>query len=280
MLTRLRHHRRPSAQWQLLFVATAIVLLSAACAGGRAPDLATLGDASNQTQNVESPTSEALSPMATSTPDASIAAGGQPTSEPTAAAPTPRPTPTSEASPIPQPPADMGVITGKLGFPSEVIPPMRVYALNLDTGESYAVETEKNQAAYSLTIPPGTYYVFAYLLDGDATWAGGYSEFVLCDLQASCPSHAPLPVEVAAGAIVEGIDVTDWYAPDNTFPPEEIFAQPSALVQGTVAEGWEDSINVDEFSASSTFVTSSLFVHRRQRTFANGEVIYKRAPRR
>ena len=45
-------------------------------------------------------------------------------------------------------------------------------------------------------------------------------------------------------------------APFRTHPPAEVFAQPSALVQGTVAEGWEDSVRSWVFQVTDPMVES------------------------
>jgi len=111
-----------------------------------------------------------------------------------------------------------GLITGALGFPSDQIPPLRIYAVEVESAEHHAVDTELNQVTYSLAVPPGIYHVFAYLLEEDSDYAGGYTEFVLCGLRADCPSHELIPVVVDSGETVDGIDLTDWYAPPRTFP--------------------------------------------------------------
>jgi len=112
-----------------------------------------------------------------------------------------------------------GFITGALGYPSDQIPPLRVYAVEVGSGEYHTVDTELNQATYSLPVPPGKYHVLAYLLEEDSDFAGGYTDFVLCGLQADCPSHELIPVVVVPDETIDGIDLTDWYAPPETFPP-------------------------------------------------------------
>lgn len=67
------------------------------------------------------------------------------------------------ATPVPNE-ATTGVISGSVGFPSESSPPQRIYALEVNTGDWYAVNVGQNELAYSIEVPPGTYYVFAYWL--------------------------------------------------------------------------------------------------------------------
>ena len=40
-----------------------------------------------------------------------------------------------------------------------------------------------------------------------------------CGLKASCSDHTLIAVTVGAGETVRDIEVSDWYAPQGTFPP-------------------------------------------------------------
>jgi hypothetical protein len=141
-----------------------------------------------------------------------------------AAATTPPPTPT------PSPTAAAGTITGRLGYPGEVIPPLTVYAIRRDAEGYFAVDTPQYQAGappqptYSITgVAPGTYVVLAYRNDGvqgSEERPGVYSQAVPCGLRAGCDDHSLIPVQVTAGAVVTGIDVTDWHYPvGQRYPP-------------------------------------------------------------
>ena len=111
-----------------------------------------------------------------------------------------------------------GTISGKLSYPSEGIPALKVVAFDSVSGQVVArIETAAGQSSYSLAVPRGMYNVVAYTLDGKM--AGGYSMAVLCGLGADCTDHALLPVVVAASLPAEGIDPADWYAPSGSFPP-------------------------------------------------------------
>ena len=123
-------------------------------------------------------------------------------------------------------------ITGKLSYPSEFVPPMRVVAFSLTDKKAYFVDTAKDQGQFSLTVPAGTYYVVAYPYEGTAgqsgeassytlgggPYGGGYTQMVPCGLQAGCDDHTLLPVSVADGQTVTA-DPGDWYAPEGAFPP-------------------------------------------------------------
>lgn len=130
--------------------------------------------------------------------------------------PVPTATPKPTATPIPT-----GSITGHLGYPSEFIPPLAIYAISTtSTGTHFHVDTAHNQTTYTIKgVKPGTYHVIAYLKPDQPALRGGYSQFVLCGLAASCPSHALVNVVVHPGETVKNVDPTDFYAPAGTFPP-------------------------------------------------------------
>jgi len=127
-----------------------------------------------------------------------------------------------------------GTIIGRLSYPSEFLPPMRVVAFSLTDGRAYFVDV-RDEGHYSLEVPAGTYYVVsyvyqeavngnrgeadAYTLNGGVSPAGGYTQMVPCGLSVGCDDHSLLPVPVAAGQTTEEIHADDWYAPPGTFPP-------------------------------------------------------------
>ncbi|HSM71624.1 MAG TPA: NBR1-Ig-like domain-containing protein, partial [Anaerolineales bacterium] len=112
-----------------------------------------------------------------------------------------------------------GSVTGKLGFPSEVIPPLRVVAFNLDNGKYFWVDTVQNQQYYEIKgLPSGDYTVVAYVHGSD--FAGGYTKYVLCGLSVSCQDHSLIRVHVDASVTATNINPIDFYAPAGTFPPD------------------------------------------------------------
>jgi hypothetical protein len=126
--------------------------------------------------------------------------------------------PSSAASPKPstQPAAATGTITGTLGYPSEGIPALEIYAINVEGKSYFKVATTQNQSSFSLTgVKPGKYVVVAYEKGG---FAGGYTPAVACGLSVNCTDHSLIEISVAAGQTVTGIEIKDWYAPDGTFP--------------------------------------------------------------
>jgi hypothetical protein len=150
----------------------------------------------------------------------------------------------------PPPPSRSGTITGALGYPSNFVPPLTVYAISVaDPRVFFSVNTPRfggdatspptgatpaPRPSYTITgVAPGTYYVLAYRNDepGQSTrdFPGLYSQYVLrCKPgapSADCADHTLVPVTVNVGPAVSGIDVTDWYhgspsdQPRTTYPP-------------------------------------------------------------
>lgn len=124
---------------------------------------------------------------------------------------TPEPTPTNTTTPE-------GTITGQLSYPSEFLPPQRVVAFDVNDMSVYFSTEVNSGSTYTLTVPPKTYIVLAYLIDpaelgAQPGMAGAYSEAVLCGLQAGCNDHSLVPVVVTPGETVTDIDPADWYLP-------------------------------------------------------------------
>jgi len=129
---------------------------------------------------------------------------------PTAASPS--------ATPIPQ----NGSISGTLGYPSSGIPPLDVYAISKDDPKKYYfVKTAQNQTTFLIKdVAVGEYYLIAYATVGNNTIAGGFTKAVPCGLSVSCTDHGLIAVPVKANAETRGIEIKDWYAPPDQFPPK------------------------------------------------------------
>lgn len=125
----------------------------------------------------------------------------------------PEPTPATDSA-IPLL-ASSGSISGSVSFPSEGIPQMEVCAEDTTTKETICTTEIQEDNSYSsgmgyvLEVPAGTYYVYAKLPND--SYKAYYNEFVTCGLQASCPSHKLIPVEVGLDQHVTQIDPQDWY---------------------------------------------------------------------
>lgn len=124
------------------------------------------------------------------------------------------PIPTYTVSPTPEP----GTISGRLSYPSDFIPPLRVVAFEVGGYNYRYVDTQQDQNVYHITgLRPGIYHVVAYTLDG--ALAGGYTQAVPCGLSTGCNDHSLIDVAVEAGKDTPFINPADWYAPEGTFPP-------------------------------------------------------------
>ncbi|MHC1784164.1 MAG: hypothetical protein AB9891_15665 [Anaerolineaceae bacterium] len=118
---------------------------------------------------------------------------------------------------------ETGAIAGNLNYPSEGIPPLRVVAYRVDSDDWYAVEVTQGDQFIIKDLPPGDYFVVAYLLEknpGRGDFAGGYSNFVTCGLSVECEDHSLIPVKVEPGKTTPGILPGDWYTPENFFPQD------------------------------------------------------------
>jgi len=131
----------------------------------------------------------------------------EPTSTPLTPTETPVPTATVQAT---------GSVSGRLGYPSEMVPPLRVVAFNILTGEYYWQNTVLNQMNYRFeALPVGTYHVLAYLIDNPSrTLYAAYSNYVTCGYLESCTDHTLVAVEVKAGMETTNIAPNDWYGTD------------------------------------------------------------------
>ena len=151
---------------------------------------------------------QAATPTSSATPSSTVAAG---TTTPATAAAT-------------QSTAATGSITGLAGYPAEGHPAMTIYAVSsTDRSVFFSVAVPRGtdpKPTYTITgVRPGTYALFAYLDGNDGPAGGAYTQYVKCGLNASCSDHTIIDVVVRSGETVRDIDVTDWYAPQGTFPP-------------------------------------------------------------
>jgi hypothetical protein len=127
---------------------------------------------------------------------------------------TPDAVPATASDVEPPPP---GIISGGLCFPSDYIPPMTLYARNVDTQQTFSIQVPVDTAEYRMEIPvEGTYVVFAWT---DSGFGGSYSQFVPCGLSVECTDHSLIPIPVRPGATVTGIDVCDFYSEESVPKP-------------------------------------------------------------
>lgn len=128
--------------------------------------------------------------------------------------------------------ASLGSITGTLGYPSDYVPPMRVYAIATDGERHYTTRTQANQSRFTISnMLPGKYYVVAYT-DEAPGLGGGWSKAVPCGLKNTCRDHSLIPVTVTSGGRASGINVADWYTKPGVFPAEPSPNHPATAVSG------------------------------------------------
>ncbi len=122
-----------------------------------------------------------------------------------------------------------GSIQGRLSYPSEMVPPLRIVAFRVingqQTGDYEFINTIVGQNQYQMDgLPVGSYWVVAYTINeqGQASGlAGGYTKAVPCGLSVECSDRSLIPVEVQAGQ-TSSADPADWYAPPGSFPADPL----------------------------------------------------------
>lgn len=184
-----------------------IALFIAACQ----PNTIAIGNpTSTSTQEVAEPTK-----VATNAPSAVPTVIVEPTQAPTNAST-----------------ATTGSVSGRLGYPSETIPQMRVVAFLLGTDTFFSLDTELNQTSYQLDgLTEGKYHVVAYTKGGGSFpegLGGGFTQAALCGMGEACTDHSLVEVSVTEGQVVENVDIIDWLIP---LPPMPVEGQP---VMGTI----------------------------------------------
>ena len=157
--------------------------------------------------------------------------------------------PTSDVCP-PVRQLSLGAITGHLGYPSESIPALALFAIRVDDPVAYRqLHTQRvppGSSSYTMAaVEPGVYAVVAFVEGQSSALAGAYTAAVVCGLGPSCNDHSAVPVTVRAGQTVTGIDLTDWYTGVGAFPSRP--AGSDALRPGDalrVCNPYADSVNV------------------------------------
>lgn len=116
-----------------------------------------------------------------------------------------------------------GSISGALSYPGDTIPPMRVVAINVKSGEYFATEVVDGNTYVLEGIPEGKFHVLAYLREPSNTEAGitgAYTEYVLCGSSEDCKDHTMVEVKVTGNSRTVNINPVDWYADSKTIPPD------------------------------------------------------------
>jgi hypothetical protein len=91
-----------------------------------------------------------------------------------------------------------GTVTGSFYYPSEFNPPLTLYFENASTGETIQFFIPERNFNYSVLLPNGTYYAYA--------WAPGYNlQGVYVNSSLTMKTFI-----VTGGQTTSGIDLTDW----------------------------------------------------------------------
>lgn len=106
---------------------------------------------------------------------------------------------------------------GKVCYPSDAIPEMTVYIVNMVTKQVTSVPIAFNQSNYSAQVPPGSYIAFAWIKAQPGP-GGTYSPAVPCGLTVACTDHSPTVFQAPAGGIAADINICDWYSQKDVPP--------------------------------------------------------------
>jgi hypothetical protein len=148
-----------------------------------------------------------------------------------AAQPAPSQAPTATvapSTPATTPSEIPGSIGGKLSYPADSLPPLRIVAFRVDKGvktKSYMYVEVFNQDTYLINnLKPGTYWVVAFPITQAKQITpgleGGYTKAVACGLSVTCTDHSLVEVQVKSGEVTNNIDPGDWYAALGSFPKD------------------------------------------------------------
>jgi len=102
----------------------------------------------------------------------------------------------------------LGIIQGRLSYPSDFVPPMRVcaqsvsnyYLMNCINTEARDRSSFQN---FKLTVSPGEYFIFAYASSEDSGTPFDYQAY-------HANSNQPISVKVSAGKVITNIQVNQW----------------------------------------------------------------------
>lgn len=128
-------------------------------------------------------------------------------------------------------PSPAARLRGRVSYPGEELPAMRVCALATeDPGWGFCTTTAKNQPHYEVVLPGGTWWVLAWPQDtGTAGEPGLLSAASECLATGGteCDDHSLLEVTLDSGEVREGLDINDWYyGPETNPPPMEPRGEP------------------------------------------------------
>lgn len=106
-------------------------------------------------------------------------------------------------------------LSGKICYPSEVIPPLSLFLVNIDTDQTITKNTTQNQASYFFEdLAPGSYRVYAKVtsqLNDTNSNIGGYTPAIECGLTVECTNHDLIEINLQSDVNFDTADICDWY---------------------------------------------------------------------
>lgn len=121
------------------------------------------------------------------------------------------------------PPPPAARLRGRVSYPGEDLPAMRVCALATeDPGWGFCTTTKVNSPHYEVVLPGGTWWLLAWPQDsGTAGEPGLFSMASDCLATGGtdCDDHTLREVTLDSGEVREGLDINDWYYEPETQPP-------------------------------------------------------------
>lgn len=130
-----------------------------------------------------------------------------------------------------------GSIDGAISFPSRLVPPMTVYAADVDSSLLRTLQLARGQTNFSVEVPPGRYRVFlAPNEPGAPNIYGAYTQYSLCAMHdtGDCADHALVEVTISPKTRRSAVSIDDWYLSDD-------IAEQIDRIRGVASSGASDS---------------------------------------
>jgi imidazolonepropionase-like amidohydrolase len=106
-----------------------------------------------------------------------------------------------------------------------------LHFVSTSTEKVVVIPLEPGQREFSVAVPEGTYYAYAWL--SDFSWKGAHAA---CQSGDDCEDPTPQPIAVSAGATIGGVDIDQWAMPEGS--PLVLIG---TLIDGTGAEPLRDA---------------------------------------
>lgn len=176
------------------------------------------------------PASPPADPASTGPAAATAPAPPEAAPDPEAAIP-PAPPGTGLAADEAPPSAPAARLRGRVSYPSEELPAMRVCAIATeDPGWGFCTTTAVNSPHYEVKLPGGTWWLLAWPQDSGTAGEPGLlsaASECLATGGTECNDHSLLEVTLDSGEVREGLDINDWYYdPRETPPPMQPRGEP------------------------------------------------------